>query len=186
MKYRSLSLFQNIGRILKYRLIIPLLRSEKPSQYKAKGVAVGVAWALTPLVGVQMWLVFITWLIWKKINSEGFSLTLALAWTWITNVFTMVPVYYVFYVTGQLLRGNFEDINGYDKLRSIINNTFLAEYDFLEKWGLFLKLLLKDWGVSMIIGCLPWVVIGYISGYYFTMAFEQARMNRKMKNINRV
>lgn len=181
MKYRSLSLFQNIGRILKYRLIIPLLRSEKPAQYKARGVAVGLAWALTPLIGVQMWLVFITWLIWKRLSSEGFSLTLALAWTWTTNVFTMVPVYYVFYVTGQLLQGNFENISGYDNLRSIIANTFLAEYGFWEKWGVFFKLLLKDWGISMIIGCLPWVIIGYISGYYFTMAFEQLRIKKREK-----
>ena len=101
MKNRSISLFQNMLRLLKYRLIIPLLRSEKPVQYKAKGVAVGLAWALTPLVGIQMWLVFVTWLIWKKISKEGFSLTLALAWTWVTNVFTLVPVYYIFYVTGQ-------------------------------------------------------------------------------------
>lgn len=180
MKYRSLSLFQNIGRILKYRLIIPLLRSKKPPQYKAKGVAVGLAWALTPLIGVQMWLVFITWVIWKKISSEGFSLTLALAYTWTTNVFTMIPVYYVFYVTGQLLRGNFENISGYDNLHTIIENTFLSEYDFWEKWSVFFKLFVKDWGISMIIGCLPWVVIGYILGYYLTMAFEQSRIKKKM------
>ena len=181
MKNRSISLFQNMLRLLKYRLIIPLLRSEKPVQYKAKGVAVGLAWALTPLVGIQMWLVFVTWLIWKKISKEGFSLTLALAWTWVTNVFTLVPVYYIFYVTGQLLQGHFSDISGYDNLRSIIADTFFAEYGFWEKWGLFFKLLVKDWGFSMFVGCLPWIVIGYVSGYYFTMAFEKARAERKLK-----
>ena len=90
-----------------------------------------------------MWLVFITWIIWKKLSSKGFSLTLALAWTWVTNVFTLAPVYYVFYITGQLLRGHFEDISGYDNLHSIIANTFLADYSFWEKWGVFFKLLLK-------------------------------------------
>ena len=181
MKYRSVSFFQNMVRLLKLRLIVPLLRSEKPASYKAKGVAVGLAWALTPLVGIQMWLVFMTWLVWKKISSEGFSLTLALAWTWVTNVFTLVPIYYVFYVTGQLLMGNFDDITGYDKLQSIIADTFLAEYGFWETWGVFFKMLLKDWGLSMAVGCLPWVVAGYICGYRFTMAFEQSRMKRKMK-----
>lgn len=184
MKNRSMSLFQNMGRLLRYKLIIPLLRSEKPAQYKAKGVAVGLAWALTPLVGVQMWLVFLTWLIWKRISKEGFSLTLALAWTWVTNVFTLVPVYYIFYVTGQVLQGNFADISGYDNLQSIIADTFLAEYGFWEKWGMFFKLLMQDWGVSMLIGCLPWIVAGYIGGYHFTMAFEDARAKRKLKKQN--
>ena len=89
-------------------LRIPLIRSQKPAEYKAKGVAVGLAWAMTPLVGIHMWLVFMTWVIWKKFSPKGFSLTLGLAWTWVTNVFTMVPAYYMFYVTGQLMMGRFD------------------------------------------------------------------------------
>ena len=180
MTSRSFSFMQKISRLLKLRLLVPLLRSSKPAEYKAKGVAVGLAWAMTPLVGVQMWLVFMTWVIWKKFSPQGFSLTLGLAWTWVTNVFTMVPVYYVFYVTGQLMMGNFDSIGGYDSLQSIIAETFLAEYTFLEKWGLFFKLLLKDWGVSMAVGCLPWAIAGYVGGYYFTCAFEKARLKRRM------
>ena len=34
---------------------------------------------------------------------------------------------------------------------------------------------------SMFVGCLPWIVVGYVSGYYFTMAFEKARAERKLK-----
>ena len=33
----------------------------------------------------------------------------------------------------------------------------------------------------MFVGCLPWIVVGYVSGYYFTMAFEKARAERKLK-----
>ena len=180
---RGRTFFQGIGRLLKFRLLIPLLRSSKPAEYKAKGVAVGLAWAMTPLVGIQMWLVFMTWVIWKRFSPSGFSLTLGLAWTWVTNVFTMVPAYSVFYVTGQLMMGNFDSIGGYDSLQSIIAETFLAEYTFLEKWGLFFKLLLKYWGVSMAVGCLPWAVAGYVGGYYFTYAFEKARLKRRMAKM---
>ena len=62
-----------------------------------------------------------------------------------------------------MLRDN-SDISGYDNLRSIIADTFFAEYGFWEKWGLFFKLLVKDWGFSMFVGCLPWIVVGYVSG----------------------
>lgn len=180
MKRRSFSFFQRMGRLAKFRLLIPLLRSPKPPEYKAKGVAVGLAWAMTPLIGIQMWLVFMTWVIWKRISPKGFSLPLGLAWTWTTNVFTMVPTYYVFYVTGQLMQGHFDSISGYDQLQSIIADTFLAEYTFWEQWGMFFKLLLKDWGMSMAIGCLPWAVAGYACGYYFTLTFENARLKRKV------
>lgn len=183
MTSRSFSFMQKIGRLLKLRLVVPLLRSQKPVEYKAKGVAVGLAWAMTPLVGIQMWLVFMTWVIWKRFSPSGFSLTLGLAWTWVTNIFTMVPVYYVFYVTGQLIMGHFDSIGGYDSLQSIIAETFLAEYTFLEKWGLFFKLLLKDWGLSMAVGCLPWALAGYIGGYYFTLAFEKARLKRRLAKM---
>ena len=77
MKKRNL--WQNLGRICRYRLVIPILRSPHPPEYKARGVAVGTAWAMTPLVGIQMYLVFMTWLISKKVFKWNFSLPLGLA-----------------------------------------------------------------------------------------------------------
>lgn len=180
---RSYTFFQNMGRILKHKLIIPLIRSPHPPEYKAKGVAVGMAWAMTPLVGIQMWLVFVTWIVAKKIFKWSFSLPLALAYTWVSNVFTLVPIYYVFYVTGQIMRGQWGAISGYKALRSIIENTFLSDYTFLEKWSLFFKLLLKDWGVSMALGCLPWAVILGWGSYYITLRFEQARIRRRERKM---
>lgn len=183
MKHHPISFLQSIGRMIKFRLLVPLLRSSKPPEYKARGVAVGLSWAMTPLVGIQMWLVFMTWLILKKLFKIPFSLPLALAWTWVTNVFTMVPAYYIFYATGKLLMGDIDGISGYDSIQTIISDTFTAHYTFTEKWGLFFKLLLKDWGVSMAIGCLPWMIAGYIGGYYFTMAFEKARLKRRIAKL---
>lgn len=176
---KSRTFFEKIGRLLKFRLIIPLLRSPHPPAYKARGVAVGFAWSMTPLVGIQMWLVFMTWVVAKKVFKWSFSMPLALAWTWVTNVFTMVPVYYVFYVTGQILQGNLDSIGGYDNLKEIISKAFMADYTFVEQWTFFFKMLVQDWGVAMAIGCLPWAVAAYISGYYFTMKYELARQRRR-------
>ena len=108
---------QNLTRLLKLRLVIPILRSPHPPEHTARGVAIGTMWAMTPLVGIQMWLVSMTWIVYKKVFKTSFSLPLGLAFTWITNVFTMVPMYYIFYVTGQLMLGHWDSISGYSHLK---------------------------------------------------------------------
>lgn len=175
------TLWDQMKRITRMKLIVPLLRSPHPPEYKARGVAVGLAWAMTPLVGIQMWTVFMTWLIAKKIFKWGFSLPLALAWTWVTNVLTMIPIYYLFYLTGQLMRWNIHNLSGYDSLVHTIRETFMQDLSFTEKWTLFFKLLLEDWGISMAVGCLPWAVAFAVTGYYLTMKFEQHRLERRNK-----
>ena len=175
------SVWEAIKRSVRMKLIVPLLRSPHPPEYKARGVAVGLAWAMTPLVGIQMWLVFMTWLFFKKVLKKSFSLPLGIAWTWVTNVVTMIPCYYIFYVTGQILRWNVDNITGYQALSGILHDTFMGDLGFWEQWVLFFKLLLKDWGVSMAIGCLPFVVLGSYFGYKITMRFELARIARKKR-----
>lgn len=178
---KARSIWENCLRLIRMRLVIPLLRSPHPPEYKAKGVAVGLAWAMTPLVGIQMWLVFMTWITARKVFKWDFSLPLAIAWTWLTNVFTMIPTYYIFYVTGQIMRWQVDSIGGYTNLSRIIRNTFMSDLDFYDKWVLFFKLLLQDWGVSMALGCLPWAVLFSICGYYMTLRLLRARANRKRR-----
>ncbi|MBQ4472629.1 MAG: DUF2062 domain-containing protein [Alphaproteobacteria bacterium] len=163
------SWLQNIGRACKKRLVVPILRSPHPAEYSARGVAIGTMWAMTPLVGIQMWLVSMTWIFYKKVLKKSFSLPLGLAFTWISNVFTLVPIYYVFYVTGQMMMGHWDSISGYSHLKDIIHQTFLFDLSFWEEWALFFKLLLKDWGIAMVVGCLPWMIIGYWLGTHLTM-----------------
>lgn len=171
----------NLGRLLKMKLIVPLLRSPHPPEYKARGVAVGLAWAMTPLVGIQMWTVFMTWLICKKVFKWNFSLPLGIAWTWVTNVFTMIPIYYIFYVTGKLMFGDFDSIGGYDTLSEIFRKTFLSDIGFVEQWKEFFKLLLQDFGVAMMVGCIPWLIVSAVLGYYLTLRFERARALRRQR-----
>lgn len=180
---RSYTFLQQVGRLIRKKLIVPLIRSPHPPEYKARGVAVGLAWAMTPLVGIQMWLVFMTWAFLRKVFKWDFSLALGLAWTWVTNVFTMVPVYYAFYVVGQILRGRWDSISGYGNLKEIIAETFLADYDFLEQWVLFFKLLLKDWGISMAVGCIPFALVSGVVSYYITLKYERMRQQRRERKL---
>ena len=86
-------------RLVKFKILVPILRSNQPPSYTARGSLVGLIWAMTPLIGVQMYLVFMTWLIAKKFFKWDFNLPIALAWTCVTNVFTLAPTYYLFFVT---------------------------------------------------------------------------------------
>ncbi len=174
---RHHTFWQKIKRMCKYRLLIPLLRSPHPPKYKALGVSIGVAWAMTPLVGIQMYLVFMTWLTMKKIFKRDFSLVLGLAYTWITNVFTMIPIYYVFYVTGQVMMNR--PITGYGDLKNTMEEVFFADYTLWEKVVTSCKLLLQDWGLGMAIGCLPWALALGVGSYYLTMRYERLRAERR-------
>ncbi len=184
------SWFQNMKRLFRKRLVIPIIRSPHPSEYTARGVAIGTMWSMTPLVGIQMWLVSMTWLFYKKILKTSFSLPLGLAFTWISNVFTLVPIYYVFYVTGQMMMGHWDSISGYSHLKEIIHQTFMSDLSFVDEWVLFFKLLLQDWGLAMIVGCLPWMVLGYWLGLRLTLQFlkdyqslrEKRRLHKLQKN----
>ena len=180
---------QRIMRLLKLRLVIPILRSPHPPEHTARGVAIGTMWAMTPLVGIQMWLVSMTWLFYKKVLKSNFSLPMGLAFTWITNVFTMVPMYYVFYVTGQILMGHWDSISGYNHLKDIISQTFLSDLGFVEEWLLFFKLLLQDWGIAMVVGCLPWMVLGYWLGNELTLKllkdYQLLREKRRLAKLQK-
>ncbi len=183
-KNKKYSLWSKFLRLLRLKLIIPMMRIKLPPKVKAIGVAIGLFWAMTPLIGIQMWLVFMTWFIFKKLLNINSSLVLAVAWTWVTNVFTMIPVYYIFYLTGQLLQGNLNNITGYSGLTTIIKDAFMKDMSFWDKWILIFKILLNDWGVSMVIGCIPWAVGSAIIGYRFTLKFEEYRLNKKKVKIN--
>ncbi len=163
-----------IKQLIFQKLIEPIILSKQPAHYKARGVAVGLGWAMTPLVGIQMALVALTWSLAKKWHWH-FSLSLALAWTWVTNVVTMAPIYYVFYLTGQVMRCQFDDITGYESLKILIEDVFLKEVSLLEQIKAFCALFFIDWGVSMFLGCIPWGILSIFLGYHMTLRFEEKR-----------
>ena len=103
------------GRWLRYRFVVPIKRSRHPPQYTARGVAVGLFWAMTPTVGIQMMFVLANWLLIRRFAPRwDFNVIHAMAWTWVTNFATVLPSYYMFYVTGQLVLGRWDDLTGYE------------------------------------------------------------------------
>ncbi|MCB1137578.1 MAG: DUF2062 domain-containing protein, partial [Leptospiraceae bacterium] len=94
-------MWSKIRQILDEKLIRPFRESHAPVQELALGSSIGMFWAMTPLVGIQMYLVTMTWLLMKLLGRK-INLAVALAMVWISNPITMGPLYYAFYKTGYI------------------------------------------------------------------------------------
>ncbi len=169
------SSWRRLRRLVHYRLVIPVKRSRHPPEYTARGVGLGLFWAFTPLVGVQMYLVLMMWLAVRRLPRFDFSLLVGCAWTWVTNVFTMWPVYYVFYVTGKFLLGDWRGELGYKYVVGHLQAAFATGDDVLSGLIATLKALIKDEGVPMAIGSIPYALIFGWLGYRWSLAYLRER-----------
>jgi len=166
-------------RLLRYRLVVPLLRSPHPPEHTARGVMVGLAWALTPTIGIQMYAVFLTWLIARKLFNWDFNVVVGAAWTWTTNVFTMLPCYYAFYVTGQIMLGHGGDIFGYASFVGAWERAFGADLGFWDGLATYIAVMARDWGVAMLVGSVPWAIGGGWLGYVLGLRYARRRQERR-------
>ena len=170
-KFRRLSLGNRLRRLASHRFIIPLKRNPHPPEYSAVGILVGIFWGLTPTVGIQLAMVLATWVIGGRIFRWKFSLLVACAWTAISNPLTAIPMYYVFYVTGQLMLGRWDDVAGYQGFVALFSATFAWEAGVLELAGATLTVIVADWGLAMLIGSLPYAALGATLGYALGLRF---------------
>ena len=172
--FRKRGFFNTIVSLIRMKLVIPMLRSKNPPEITARGSLVGMAWAMTPLVGIQMYLTFMTWLACRKFFKWNFNLPVAIAWNWVTNVFTVPPFYYAFYVTGKAMTGEFAERTTYAKFYGLIK-TVLDEDGLIEALKAMWTILIKDWGVAMMIGSIPWIIFGGWGAYAWTLWFIRRR-----------
>ena len=162
---------QSLERLIRYRLFVPLKRSRHSPEHAARGVMIGVAWSMTPFFGIQMVLVFLTWLISHKLLRWDFSLVAALAWTWVTNIFTIVPFFYAFYLTGQLMLGRFGNMGGYESFRAKFDQVAEVDASTWDQMMSWLNIMISDVGVPLTVGSIVWAVAcGWLS-YYLAMRF---------------
>ena len=176
--------FNRLKALIRLKLVVPLLRSRKPPEFTAKGAAVGMGWAMTPLVGVQMYLVFMTWLGTRRFLKWDFSLPVALAFTWVTNVLTVPPFYYAFYITGKAMTGTLAERTTYAKFTGMLKDA-MTEGGIVEALKTSLEIMIKDWGVSMMIGSVPWIVVGSWLAYRYVLAFSRKREQARQKRLEK-
>ena len=162
-----------LSRLIRYRLHIPMKRSYHPPHYIARGVMVGCVWACTPLFGLHMLGSFLTWLVTSKLLRWEFSLVNALAWTWTTNVFTVIPAYYVFYLTGQLMLGRLGDGSaagqGFEAISAQISAT--GDMSFAEVMSAWFNSLLSNVGAPLAVGWIPWAIVCGWVAYRLSLSF---------------
>ncbi len=177
---RRHTLLQSLFRIAKYRLVVPLLRSLESPEHTARGVLVGVAWALTPLIGIQMPLIALTWVLARTLFGWRFHLLVALAWAWVTNALTLAPTYYVFYLTGQIMLGRWGDLSGYGVFMDLISQVLATETDLAGRIVNAMAFAAKEWGLPLSLGCLPWLIgLSWIA-YRWTYRLISARQTQSI------
>jgi uncharacterized protein (DUF2062 family) len=179
---------KKLNRLVHFRLVIPLMRSPHTPEYTARGVMVGLFWAFTPLIGVQMYLVFLSWLIARRKPAWDFNLLVGLAWTWVTNVFTLIPTYYLFYVTGQILLGRTDTITGYDHFAHAWQAALEAE-SYTQGFVAYVRTIVSEQGVPMLVGSIPYAFgtawLGYRWSLKFIITLRKARHERKIRRQHR-
>lgn len=174
-----------LRRLLRYRLTIPLLRSRHSPEHTARGTMIGLVWAFTPSVGIQMPLVFITWVIARRLFKWDFNLILGLAWTWLTNAFTALPCYYVFYLTGQIMFGHWSRLTGFDSFTLLWNDVFAADQTLAGQLSAMARVVILDWGITMWVGSIPWAALLGFLGYRYSLKFVRAYRHARAERMRR-
>ncbi|MGE3275034.1 MAG: DUF2062 domain-containing protein [Vicinamibacterales bacterium] len=163
---------------MRYRLIIPVFRSTHPPEYTARGVAIGIFWAIVPVVGLQTLCLLATWAILSRTRYQA-SLVQALAWHWVNNFFTFVPILYLCYATGQVLMGHVTDFTGYAAFVDLVRVLRTSSGGWMGDVATAARVL----GVPALVGSLPWAAGGGLAGFAWSRALVRhhraARASRR-------
>lgn len=155
------------------RLVLPFLQSSAPLPQVAWGASVGTFVALTPTMGVQMWIVTILWVVSRYLLRLRFNLPVAMSLVWISNPVTFIPLYYLFLVTGDWalrLQGVATLPVGFAGFRDALQALERgAELSFLEKLWEGLVLLIMEFGWPLLVGSLLWASAMAAASYPFTV-----------------
>ncbi|EQA63529.1 DUF2062 domain-containing protein [Leptospira alexanderi] len=154
-----------VYRFIHQQVIVPFQKSHAPVQEVCLGTSIGLFWSLTPLVGIQMYLGLITWMLLGLIGIR-FYMPISIAMIWITNPITFPFFYYIFYITGiaayNVLGWNMSAMN-FARISKVIDHSdSLGFYEGLKYWSVF---LINDMGAPMFLGGfligVPSAIVGY-------------------------
>lgn len=179
-------LYRLIKKKIYTHIIEPIIQSVSPVNEAALGSAIGMFFGMTPTVGIQMWLVFMTWLFCKYVLDVRFDLVIGTALVWISNPLTMFFLYYGFLITGYefySLLGVDVNVLSYttfnDQLGEIVNMPGAGKWEVVLAAGRF---LLYDLGVPMIVGCLFYAIpLSFISFFGTRKLLHQYRKRTASK-----
>ena len=131
------------------KVIVPMSRSYKNPAYLARSNAIGMGLAFAPFPG-QVPVVLALWMLLRR-TKYRFSLAISVAWTFISNVFTNLPLFYLYYLTGAYFRQD-ETAFSYAELKELFAN------------GIFQAA--GEIGVNILYGSLLYMLVFGAFGYY--------------------
>jgi uncharacterized protein (DUF2062 family) len=161
-----------LARWLRYRLVVPIFRSRHGAEYTARGVANGVFWGLTPTVGLQTIAIVATWFVLRTALRRDSSLVQAFIWVWVNNPITMIPLYYVFYITGLSLTGDGAASGGYEAFVQ------LWSADEGVSWATRVTRILTAIGTPLWVGCVAYALAGTALSYRWSLSLIRRRRLR--------
>ena len=132
----------------------------------ALGVAVGVFVGLTPTVGVQTILILALVFVCRRVAY--FNGAAAMAATYISNPFTMLPMYYFWYRLG---------MSFFPGSAEAINLEQLLEFDGIVGWWNGMCALGLQVGIPMFAGALATAPFGSLAAYPLTYALVRWARN---------
>ena len=134
------------------KVIVPMRRSHKNPTYLVRSNAIGMGLAFAPFPG-QVPVVLALWILLRR-SKYRFSLAISVAWTFISNVFTNLPLFYLYYLTGAFFRQDNVAFS-YAELKELFAN------------GIFQAA--GQMGMNILYGSLFYMLIFGALGYYLGM-----------------
>lgn len=167
---------------LNVKLIQPLRHAVHPPEYTARAVGVGLFVGFTPFFGAHIALVLLVWGVAKAFSDNAsFNPVLASAWTLISNVFTIAPLFYIYIQTGRFMLGHWERIQTFESYLPEFEQTAYASQGWIELLSVKAIGILAGFGIPLFIGCLPWAVFISLGGYFVSLYF--IRRHRSAVNL---
>tara|TARA_B100000945_G_scaffold281867_1_gene249862 strand:+ start:708 stop:1277 length:570 start_codon:yes stop_codon:yes gene_type:complete len=175
---------KKISKHIREKFINPVLHSRAPVPEVSLGVAVGIFMGFTPTVGVQMYLVAFVWTIYRYVFGRHFTLPIGVAMVWISNPFTMVPMYYVFLITGYIF---FDVQHGLSYQHFAESLSKISQTgDMMDNIAEGTRFLLVELGWPMVIGSFVYAVPFSIISYYLTkyLVTSHRKSNARLEGIS--
>jgi uncharacterized protein (DUF2062 family) len=162
----------NLWRTVRERLIQPMARAQGSPTSIARGTAIGTWVALTPTVGIQMFLVTVL-----AIPLRA-NLPIPLALVWVSNPFTVIPMYYSYYWLGTFVLGI--ETRGYRGLAASFSEQIaaIADQGLLTSLGILGAEVLWPLAVGSVILATAMAIPAYQVGLRLA-ARRRARMLRE-------
>lgn len=157
-----------LGRLLDERIVKPLRQVQGSPSSIARGATMGVFVALTPTVGLQMAIVAVLGIPLRA------NIPLAVAVVWISNPFTVVPMYFGYYWLGTATLG--VPTRSYAELKALFGSLLQV-----ESVGQTFRVLGWEVAMPMSVGSALIATVGALVTYPLVLVWSRRRRERRMR-----